>query len=96
VLIDEAPVSRAIDRREMGMDDQISPDLADPELAQISEKKPVDPRTGPEDMEVAGERPPERGAFTQRSHLFFIIPLNRCRLFVSTQNATFANDHPYI
>jgi hypothetical protein len=44
VLVDEASVGRAVDRREMRMKDEMPSDFNNLELPEITAKKPVYPR----------------------------------------------------
>jgi hypothetical protein len=52
VLIDESLVSSAIERRQMGMEDEAAPDVLDLELAHVVVEKPDQPGAGFENLRV--------------------------------------------
>jgi hypothetical protein len=60
MLVDEAPVGRAVERWEMAVEDDISADAHGPELSEILKHEEVDGRAGPEDPGVTAEGPGER------------------------------------
>ena len=77
VLIDEPPVGAAVERRQVGMENDVSAHRHGPEFPEVAEQEEVERRPHAQNPGVPGEGPQERQPILESGHLFHFMIFRR-------------------